>query len=195
VYKIVRRAILKGVSKPSQPSPAVAGADHARLQKLAKGIEALAGKDQLLLERTRQIGEFRRLAAAELYTVCANFVDNLNAMLRSIEVEIDPPRDSAIYRETGPNLIQINARGRILEIDFRATDEMLSTEDFRIPYTLGGTVRAFNQEFLDKNLIEEQCLFFTVEGTKRFWRYFDPRTHRSGAFDQAFLISMMELLI
>jgi hypothetical protein len=155
----------------------------------------LATKDQRLLERARQIGEFRRAAAEELYTVCANFVDSLNLLLQSVKVELDPPRGTAVYRESGPNLTQINVRGRILEIDFRATDEMLSTEDFRIPYTLGGAVRAFNQEFLDKNLMEEQLLFYTVEETKRFWRYFDPRTHRSGAFDQAFLISMMELLI
>ena len=39
---------------------------------------------------------------------------------------------------------------------FRATPELVSTEDFRVPYTLEGTVRAFNQELLDKDLIEEQ---------------------------------------
>lgn len=191
----MRRAILRGVSKPSQPAAVLSGSDQARLQKLAKGIEALATKDQRLLERTHQIAEYRRAAADELYTTCTHFVDSLNGMLREVAVDLDPHKDAAIFRETGPNLIQINARGRILEIDFCATEEILSTEDFRIPYTLSGSVRAFNQELLEKNLMEEQCLFYTVEETKRFWRFFDPRTHRSGAFDQAYLISMMELLI
>ena len=41
-----------------------------------------------------------------------------------------------------------------------ATAELVSTEEFRIPYTLAGSVRAFNQELLDQDLIEEQADFF-----------------------------------
>jgi hypothetical protein len=76
-----------------------------------------------------------------------------------------------------------------------ATAELVSTEEFRIPYTLAGSVRAFNQELLDKDLIEEQLIFFTLEKHRRMWRFFDPRTYRSGPFDQEYLVSLMEQLI
>ena len=51
---------------------------------------------------------------------------------------------------------------------------------FRIPYILEGSVRAFNQEMLDKDLIEEQPLFYTMERNRNMWRYFETRTYRSG---------------
>jgi hypothetical protein len=116
-------------------------------------------------------------------------------MLEKVEVVLDPNKELVVFRDSGPNLIQINARGRILEIEYRATEELLSTEDFRLPYTVSGALRAFNQELLDKNVLEEQLLFYTVEETRRMWRYFDPRTHRSGPIDQAYLISIMEILV
>ena len=53
----------------------------------------------------------------------------------------------------------MNVRGRILQVAFEATVELVSTEDFRVPYTLHGSVRAFNQELLDKDIIEEQLIF------------------------------------
>src|SRR5436309_7019757 len=81
------------------------------------------------------------------------------------------------------------------QLAFRATPELVSTEDFRVPYTLEGTVRAFNQELLDKDLIEEQLIFFTLEHHKKMWRFFDARTYRSGPFDQEYLISLMEQLL
>jgi hypothetical protein len=65
----------------------------------------------------------------------------------------------------------------------------------RIPYTLQGVVRAFNQELLDRSLIEQQLLFYTLEKEKKMWRFFDARTYRSGPFDQEYLISLMEQLI
>jgi len=44
-------------------------------------------------------------------------------------------------------------------------------------------------------LIEEQLFFFTLEKHRRMWRFFDPRTYRSGPFDQEYLVSLMEQLI
>ena len=85
-------------------------------------------------------------------------------------------------------------RGRILQISFAATPELVSTEDFRVPYTLNGTVRAFNQELLDKDIIEEQLIFYTIEHHKKMWRFFDARTYRSGPFDQEYLVGLMEQL-
>jgi hypothetical protein len=98
-------------------------------------------------------------------------------------------------QEIGRNLIQINIRGRILQIEFGATAELVSTEEFRIPYTMEGAVRAFNQQLLDKDIIEEQLIYYTLEKDKKWWRFLDPRTNRSGPFSQDYLISLMEQLI
>ena len=49
------------------------------------------------------------------------------------------------FRDDITNLIQINVRGRILQVAFRATPDLISTEDFRVPYTLEGTVRAVHE--------------------------------------------------
>jgi hypothetical protein len=177
-----------------------AGAAHAadaRLRKLAEGIAALAGKDELVLEHAREITATRNAAAAEIYAICAEFVAGLNRLLPRAEVMIDPAAASAgtHFQDDSPCLIQINVRGRILQIEYAATAELVSTEEFRIPYTLAGSVRAFNQELLDKDLIEEQLFFFTLEKHRRMWRFFDPRTYRSGPFDQEYLVSLMEQLI
>ena len=138
----------------------------------------------------------RRAAAADLHAICREFVGALNRMLERSAVDLDPQTmggDS--FQDDSPNLIQINVRGRILQVIFRATAELVSTEDFRVPYTLEGTVRAFNQELLEKDLIEEQLIFFTVEKHKKMWRFFDARTYRSGPFDVEYLIGLMEQLI
>jgi hypothetical protein len=140
----------------------------ARLKKLAASIEALAEKDVLSEEREREITATRSAATAELYAICSEFV------LR---------------------LIQINVRGRILQIEYEPTPELISTEEFRVPYTLSGAVRAFNHELLAKDLIEEQLIFFTLEKHRRMWRFFDPRTYRSGPLDREYLVCLMEQLI
>jgi len=173
----------------------VSHAADARLKKLAEGIAALAGKDALVLERAREITATRDAAAVELYAICAEFVAGLNRLLPRAEVMLDPASAGAHFRVDSPCLIQINVRGRILQIEYVATAELVSTEEFRIPYTLAGSVRAFNQELLDKDLIEEQLIFFTLEKHRRMWRFFDPRTYRSGPFDQEYLVSLMEQLI
>ncbi len=79
--------------------------------------------------------------------------------------------------------------------EFSSTPELVSTEDFRIPYIISGSVRAFNQMLLDRDVIEEQLLFYTLEKRMRMWRFFDPRTYRSGPFDQEYLVCLMEQLL
>ena len=122
----------------------------------------------------------RRRAAAELFDVCAGFVEAVNRLLPDSG---GAARSAQFYGELfqrgRPNLIQINVRGRILQMEFEATPDLVSTEDFRIPYTLSGAVRAFNQALLDKDLIEEQLIFYTSK-SKTMWRFFDARTYRSG---------------
>jgi hypothetical protein len=171
-------------------------ARDARLKRLAASIDALADKDERFLRRAREIAALRQTAAADLYAICADFVGSVNRLLARTEVSLDPPGYNAkSFQEDLPNLVQINVRGRILQVSFSATPELVSTEDFRVPYTLEGTVRAFNQELLDKDIIEEQLIFYTVEDDKKMWRCFDARTYRSGPFDQEYLIGLMEQLL
>ena len=171
-------------------------AQEGRLKRLAANIDALARKDAILLGKARDTAELRRAAAAEMHAICLGFVDSVNQLLSKASVVIDPPAYSeASFKDGSINLIQINASGRILQISFEGTQELVSTEDFRVPYTISGTVRAFNQKMLDKDLIEEQLIFFTLEKARGMWRFFDARTYRSGAFDQEYLVSLMEQLI
>jgi hypothetical protein len=168
----------------------------ARLRRLAQHIETLASKDELILRHTREITDLRRRAAHELFGVCAGFVEAVNNLLPHPEVELDPPNFSKYtYQEDMENLIQVNVRGRILQVEFEATPDLVSTEDFRIPYTLAGSVRAFNQALLDKDLIEEQLIFYTIEKQSTMWRFFDARTYRSGSFDREYLVGLMEQLL
>jgi hypothetical protein len=169
---------------------------EARLRRLAENIDALAQKDERLMRRTREIAELRESAAAAIYSICAGFVNAINQLLTHPVMELDPsdfPPDA--FQDDSPNLMQINVRGRILQIAFSSTPELISTEDFRVPYILGGTVRAFNQELLDKDIIEEQLIFYTLEQHTKMWRFFDARTYRSGPFDQEYLVSLMEQLL
>lgn len=168
----------------------------ARLKRLAKSIDALAEKDEGFLRRAREIAALRQAAAVDLYAICADFVGSVNRLLARMEVELDPPGfGSNSFQEDMVNLVQINVRGRILQVAFSATPELVSTEDFRVPYTLQGTIRAFNQELLEKDIIEEQLIFYTLEHHKKMWRFFDARTYRSGPFDQEYLITLMEQLL
>ena len=168
----------------------------ARWKRIASRIDDLAEKDESYLRHARDIAETRLAAATELYSICRSFVDSINQHTTRGEVLLDPPEfSSASFREDGTNLVQINVRGRILQVSFSATGELVSTEDFRVPYTLEGAVRAFNQELLDKDIIEEQLIFYTLENHKKMWRFFDARTYRSGPFDQEYLIGLMEQLL
>jgi hypothetical protein len=171
------------------------GTWQTRLKRLAENIETLAKKDEAAQGRAREILELRYLAARELHAICADFVAGLNTLLSQPMVDLDPVQLGDGIREDGSNLFQINVRGRILQIEFKATPELISTEEFRVPYTLEGNVRAFNQTLLDKDLIEEQLLFYTLESHRRMWRFFDARTYRSGPFDREYLISLMEAII
>jgi len=167
-----------------------------RLKRLAHSIDALAAKDERFLRRAREIEAVRVAAAVELHTICRDFVGSLNRVLSHEKVALDPEQFSAAsFQKEATNLIQVGVRGRILQVAFRTTPELFSSEDFRIPYTLTGSLRAFNQELLEQEIIEEQLIFYTLEKQTKMWRFFDPRTYRSGTFDQEYLISVMEQLI
>jgi len=167
-----------------------------RMQRLARSLDALARKDETMLRQTHEIGALRRQAAVELHGICGAFVRDLNSLLAVVKLELQPEEYTAAnFNENGVNLFQINARGRIVQIKFEATPELVSTEDFRVPYILAGAVRCFNQQLLEKDLIEEQLLFYTVERTRSVWRFFDARTYRSGSLDAEYLVGLMEQLV
>lgn len=178
------------------PAGSLSRAQTDRLRKLAKSIDALAEKDRTVIARSREIRALRRQAAVELHGICADFVRALNRMLAHTALELDPEEyqpDNA--PASGIHLFQINARGRLLQIRFEATPELVSTENFRVPYILEGSVRCFNQQLLEQDLIEEQMLFYTLEKSRALWQYFDARTYRSGKVDVDFLIGLMEQLV
>jgi hypothetical protein len=167
-----------------------------RLKKLAAAIDALAAKDDQLIKKTHEIAALRRKAAVELYSICSYFVADMNQLLTQTTVQFDPPEYSPeSFQDEGVNLLQVNARGRILQIEFSSTDETISTENFRMPHILEGSIRCFNQEFLDEAIIEEQLIFYCLEKKQKLWRFFDARTYRSGPFDEEYLISLMEQLV
>jgi hypothetical protein len=171
-------------------------AEEGRLKRLASRIEALAEKDAQILRSAQEMAEVRRAAAVEIYRICGDFVTAVNQLLPNPEVVIDPADcQSDTFSDLSLCLIQINVRGRILQVEYGAAEMLVSTEEFRIPYTLSGSVRAFNQELLEKDIVEEQLLFYTVEKRRHMWRFFDARTYRSGPFDQSYLISLLEQLL
>jgi hypothetical protein len=172
------------------------GLSKDRLKKLAEAIEALTAKDSALIEKTLAIAALRRHAAVQLHAICRAFVKDLNQHLSSAQVDFDPPEYlPESFQEIGVNLLQINVRGRILQIEFAATPQTVSTENFRVPHIIEGSVRCFNQEFLDRAIVEEQYIFYCLEKKRNLWRFFDSRTYRSGPFDQEYLASLMEQVI
>jgi len=181
-----RVARARGLSQPG----------NDRLRRLAKSLDALARKDENGIRRAREIGSLRRQAALELHGICGDFVRELNQLLSEIDLEFHPGEyGPENFQDMGINLFQINARGRIVQIKFEATPELISSEDFRVPYILSGAVRCFNQQLLEKDLIEEQLLFYTIEKSRHLWRFFDARTYRSGSFDADYLTGLMEQLV
>jgi len=179
-----------GAARGSMARPA-----SERLRKLAKSLDRLAQADDFHLKRVTEIASLRREAALELHGICADFVRELNELVSEITLEFEPLEyrpDN--FQDEGVNLFQINAQGRILQIEFEATPELISTEDFRVPYIMSGEIRCFNQQLLERDLIEEQLLFYTMEKTRHFWRYFDARTYRSGPVDAVYLAGLMEQL-
>ena len=170
--------------------------DENRLKRLAASIDRLAVKDEEVLRRRRAIASQRREAAAELHRICAVFVEELNAQVASTVIALDPPRfEESSFSEDDANLVQINARGRIIQVEFKATERDVSTEEFRVPYILQGEVRAFNQELLERHVIRDHMLFYCLERHGPMWRFFEPRTYRSGPFDRQYLIEVMEHLV
>ena len=171
-------------------------AEQERIARLAKQIDSLAKKDQHLLLTENEILGLRRQGAFELYSMCNDFVTSVNRLVSPAVLELTPAEYSpAMFRESGANLMQISAQGRIVQIAFEATRELFSTEKFRIPYVLEGEVRAFNQEMLERTLVRSKALFYCLEQEKTSWHYFEFLNGRTGAFDRQQLVDLLERLV
>ena len=140
--------------------------------------------------------QLRLQGATELYDVCRGFTEAVNRRLPKPAVMLDPGEYSAANFSNGvPVLFQISLRGRLLQLEFAATEEHLSSEDFRKPYVLTGAIRSFNQDFLDHNIVDEKAIFYCPEGVEGRWHYSDRRTYGTGVLTQDFLVSALEQLL
>lgn len=167
-----------------------------RITRLAQQIDSVTRTARHLVLTETDVIELRRQGALELHSICADFVASVNHLLTSPVVELTPPEWAAdMFRESGMNLIQINAHGRIVQIAFEATRERFSTEKFRIPYALEGEVRTYNQEMLERSLIRNQALFFCLEEDRNRWRYLDWLRAGTGVFDRDHLVNLLERLV
>lgn len=167
-----------------------------RLKRLADNIEVLVRTDEVRIREERRVTELRSKAARELHTTCSGFVASVNGLLGKPLVDLSPAEfTDENYRDAGSNLFQVNVAGRLIQIEFRATDAPTSTEQYRVPYIMQGEVRCLNQEAIERAVIPEHLLFYCLEKNRPVWILFDPRTHRTADFDQECLISLMERLV
>jgi len=171
-------------------------ADEERIARLARHIGEDVRKEQHLLLTDGEVLEFRRQGAAQLHAICADFAASINRLLTPPVLEMVPPDFAPeMFRNSGTNLIQLNAQGRIVQIAFESTRERFSTDKFLIPYILEGEVRAYNQEMLERTQVRSHALFYCVEDSRKAWRYHDLPSGRSGLFSQEQLVSLMERIV
>lgn len=167
-----------------------------RLTRLAAAIESLADRDRKLVEETGRVAALRARGAGELHALCCHFVTGINEKLSTPAVVFSPRefREES-FDDQGPNLFQINLRGRLLQIEFHASEELYGTDDFKMPYVLRGAVRSFNQESLSRNSMDEQMIFYCPAGDQAAWHFFDGRTYRTGKVNEDYLTTNLERLL
>ncbi len=167
-----------------------------RLSRLAKAIDALAERDEQLLREAERVDRLRPQGALMLHDLCRQFVEALNACLKEPAVTFDPPCwTMESFTDGAVHLFQINLRGRLLQMAFRSTDQLQSTEDFAKPYILEGAVRCFNQELLESSRVDEQQIFFCTQGSAGQWHYSDRRLYRTGLVTEDYLAGELERLL
>lgn len=167
-----------------------------RIGRLAKAIESLAEADRRTIDEAARVDRLRSRGALDLYCICREFVDKVNARLPAPAILLDPPSYSEKnYNDSGLNLLQINLRGRILQIEFEATAELYEDDDFPERYILRGAVRSFNRDLLEHGSVGEQTIFYCPANGAAFWHYSDDRTYRTGKLTEDYLVAEMERLL
>jgi hypothetical protein len=171
-------------------------AEDYRIARLAKQIGDEVKKDHHLLLTEIEILNLRRQGAGQLYSICAGFVASINRLLAPPVVELVPPEYAPeMFRETGVNVIQLNAKGLIIQITFESTRDKFSTEKFLTPYILEGEVLAYNREMLDQSQVRTQALFYCLEDERNTWHYYEWLHGRTGNFGRDELVSLLERLV
>jgi hypothetical protein len=166
------------------------------LDRLAAAIEAIGDRDRLQADENSRIDRLRAEGGLLLHELCRDFVAAVNERLTVPSLVLDPPVFGIEgFRDPGPNIFQINLRGRLLMVEFQATQEPLSTDDFRRPYILQGSIRSLNQDLLEQHLLAEKSLFFCPSGDEGRWFYVDTRSYRTGELDADVLAGELERLI
>lgn len=167
-----------------------------RLRRLARAFDATAREIEERMREEQRIAGLRRAAALELHAICLNFVQSINALTEQVKLELAPPEFRAeMFREPGPNLFQMSASGRIVQLAFQGTEPLVSTELYPTPYILEGEVRWFNQDSLEGLGIREQMLFYCLDRNRRYWAFFDPQTHRRGPVNEDYLAELFEQIL
>ena len=163
---------------------------------MAHLLDQLAARDEKSAEEIHQTDLARRQGAISLHNICAQFTQRLNEAMTQAEMQLMPAEFGAeTFREDAPNLFQMSLRGRILQIQIEAPEQTVATENFRYPYVLQAAVNGFNQSLLERDVIEEQSLFYARNGRHEFrWHYFEPRTYRSGIVSEEYLTRLFERL-
>jgi hypothetical protein len=181
----------------TEVTPALPEMKHVdRIRKLAQQIDSIAQRDEERIRQARQIAELRGKAAVELYGICADFVTALNSATAKVKLELSPQDyTEESFADPGPNIFQINAAGRVIQLTFTVQEPMASTENFRTPYILEGAVRWFNQESLDGLRIREHLLFCTLVRARYQWVPVDRQTNRRIALDYDYLADRFEELL
>jgi hypothetical protein len=177
-----------------EASRVVAKRDPA-LARLVEKLDQLPARDELRLRQARELENQQNEASAQMYGLCRDLVNSLNAMLENMVVELSPEAYAASQLAESGVLFQINASGRIVQITIFPREGSASSEHFRLPYILRGAVRWFNQEYLERQAIEEQLVYYCLDGASGRWRYLDARTRRLGVIDREFLAATIEQLL
>jgi hypothetical protein len=127
------------------------------------------------MEETAAVGRLRIQGAADLHAICRSFVNALNSKLVSSAIVLDPAEySSRNFNDSGANIFQINLRGRLLRIDFTATEELYSTGDFRRCYTLLAPSSSVRGRAASDRVAESPC---SAEGLAVMERH-DRKTDR-----------------
>ena len=167
-----------------------------RLKKLARKLDSVAAEDLLRMERERQAQETRKKAAAQLHGLCAEFVLAMNRLVDAVHLELTPEEfQSDGLSETHVYLFQLSVSGRVIQFTFRGTAELEATEELRVPYTMEGSVRWFNQEMLERDDIKEHRLYYCLDKSGNEWRYVDAPAHRMKPVHEEYIAGLVEQLI
>lgn len=185
----------KSKAEPGQRKKERAAPPDPLLARLAEKLDQLPAQDELRIREAKALEELQNRGARQIHDLCRTFVDSLNELLENMALELSPPEFGAQGLGETVTLFQINANGRIVQLTIYPREEGRSTEHFRIPYILRGSMRWFNQEFLDRQAVEEQPVFYCPENGDGRWRYLDGRTRRIGVVDREFLAAMLDQLL